>query len=252
MPSPGHLPEHGEGERSRVFPSLCDWLDDEVELRWLLDFLLLIWRTENLDWLLLTKRPELFWQRMSQIVNFLPLADPKTAGFTSWLLNWLEDCPPKNVWIGTSVENQAMADKRIEWLMKIPATIRFLSVEPLLEKVDLFYSEFTNIDWVIVGGESGAKARPCNIQWVRDIVFQCKSAEVPCFVKQLGSHPVCTLSRSQMKGTIPDDLRAFSDPKCGDPAEWPEDLAVREYPKIMDTSPRPSPRKRGEGERGAP
>ena len=132
----------------------------------------------------------------------------------SFVSRWLNGSNiPRNVWIGTSCENQEMADKRIPELLKIPAKVRFLSLEPLLEEIDLGSGEYhclsgcgseekpgfgtqgvigPKVDWVIVGGESGKKARPCNVAWIRSIVDQCKSAGVPCFVKQrrriAGSH----------------------------------------------------------------
>ena len=90
---------------------------------------------------------------------------------------------PDNVWMGVTVENYSCV-KRINHLRKVPAAIRFLSLEPLLgplPKLDLSY-----IDWVIVGGESGPGARPMDIQWVLDIQKQCRMAKVPFFFKQWG------------------------------------------------------------------
>ena len=90
---------------------------------------------------------------------------------------------PKNAWLGVSVENQ-QTKNRIETLRKINAKVRFLSCEPLLE--DLGELDLTDIDWVIVGGESGSKARPMNPQWARKIRDQCVNAGVPYFFKQWG------------------------------------------------------------------
>jgi len=221
------------GTRPSIFPSLCDWLDDEVPIEWLVDFLKLIYRTPNLEWLLLTKRPELFAKRIGQTPFDL----------------WDEENPPRNVWLGVSVENQAMADKRIQQLRKIPAKIHFLSVEPLLGPVSLLYSTFDGsesfhnmawIDWVILGGESGPNARPCNIGWIGDVLAECQGANVPCFVKQVGQNPFCDNANMF---EWPEDLELqaagaafaackplFRDKKGGDPAEWPEDLRVREFP----------------------
>ena len=115
--------------------------------------------------------------------------------------------PLPNVWLGTSIENQQASDERIPHLLKCPAAMLFLSVEPLLGAVDLNdalsfsaiqralmvgYTKATRIRdrlWVIVGGESGPKARSCDIEHVRMIVKWCKDASVPVFVKQLGSNP---------------------------------------------------------------
>ena len=88
-----------------------------------------------------------------------------------------------------SVESQQAAQKRIPHLINTPAAIRFLSCEPLLEPLDL--TEFLpHLDWVIVGGESGftKKTRPCETDWLKQIVRQCKLAQVPIFVKQLGTN----------------------------------------------------------------
>ena len=94
------------------------------------------------------------------------------------------DWPP-NVWIGVSVENQYWADRRIPALLDVPAAIRFLSVEPLLKPVNL-RPYLGGIRWVIVGGESGPKARPIQAEWVQKIRDDCKAAEVPFFFKQWG------------------------------------------------------------------
>lgn len=129
--------------------------------------------------------------------------------------------PLKNVWLGVTVENQKTADDRIPLLLKMPAAVRFLSCEPLLEEVDLkigrplFFGDYPKrfIDWVIVGGESGQNARECKVEWIRSIVYQCKESGVPVFVKQLGSksnHPCLG------KGAIL--------------SEFPKSLQIREFP----------------------
>ena len=158
--------------------------------------------------------------------------------------------PLPNVWLGVSVEDQAAADERIPALLDTPAAVRFLSCEPLLEPVDLepwLRRVATSgpgwrmtggsamaiadivLDWVIVGGESGPGARPCDVGWIRDIVGQCRAAEVPVFVKQLGANP------ERERQFAADDIRDVSlelhDPKGGEPSEWPEDLRVREFPQ---------------------
>lgn len=147
--------------------------------------------------------------------------------------NW----PPKNIWLGVSVERQREADERIPLLLQTPAAVRFVSLEPLLGPIQLtgissspacfnalLCGRYPRLDWVIIGGESGPGARPCDIAWIRDIVRQCKEAGVPVFVKQLGSHPTGT-------GRPWCDKHGFNDRKGGDLLEWPEDLRVREYPR---------------------
>ncbi|MBL9085262.1 MAG: phage Gp37/Gp68 family protein [Planctomycetales bacterium] len=132
--------------------------------------------------------------------------------------------PLKNVLIGPSIEDQKTAEKRMpaaRELGKLGWRV-MLSVEPLLEAVQL--GSLDGIAWVIVGGESGHNARPCHVDWVRSILDQCREAGVACFVKQLGSNP---------RGHCADGNRAgkyIFDKKGGEPAEWPEDLRVRQMP----------------------
>lgn len=150
--------------------------------------------------------------------------------------------PLSNVWLGTSVEDQAAADTRIPHLLRCQAAVRFLSLEPLLGPVDLtktcinppqetasadgsyWYAGDAGVDWLIVGGESGPGARPCNAEWIRSIIQQGKAAGVPVFVKQLGKVPTWA-------GMAPPQV--FHDKKGADMAEWPEDLRVREYPGCL-------------------
>lgn len=219
--------------RRRVFSlSLGDWLDDEVPIYWLAEMLDVIRRCPELVFLLLTKRPELCEKRVNAALKLFD-ADQEL-----WTLGGLV---PHNIWLGTSVENQAMADLRIPQLLRIPAAVRFLSVEPLLGPVDLWSPKYPwpdngigkgsafawgkGITWVIVGGESGPKARPCNVEWIRSVVSQCKSAGVPVFVKQLGRYVADAESRSAV------GIQEFLDKKGGDPSEWPQDLRVRQWPK---------------------
>jgi len=187
------------GVRQRVFcASMADVLEDRRDLDpWREKLWRLIEETRSLDWLLLTKRPQ----------NFSRLAPWK-------------DCWPDNVWVGTTVESPLLATKRIPFLLEVPARIRFLSCEPLLERLDL--AEYLalrpgglGIDWVIVGGESGAHARPMEADWARALVTQSRYAARPCFVKQLGS----VWARANRIGG-----------KADDPAHWPHDLRVRELP----------------------
>ena len=157
--------------------------------------------TPNLDWLLLTKRPE----------NVTPL-------YGAWL-HWnrsLSRRPveyPANVWVGASVENQRRADERLDALCAIPARVRFVSYEPALEFVD-FRRWLPALHWVIIGGESGAGARPFDPEWARKVLDQCRDNGVPVFVKQMGVAPVMLSVRK----------------KGGDLDDIPEDLRVREFP----------------------
>lgn len=135
----------------------------------------------------------------------------------------------RQLWVGVSVGNRKHGLPRIEELRQTPAARRFLSIEPLLE--DLGPLDLTGIHWVIVGGESGNAARPCQLAWVRAVVAQCQAAGVPCFVKQLGANPTVDL-RNQKGHGPPSFPVSYVDSKGGDPAEWPMDLRVRELPEV--------------------
>jgi protein gp37 len=122
----------------------------------------------------LTKRPErmLDWTRS----HFLSSAAKSGKG--AW---------PAHVWLGVSVENQ-LYTSRIKYLQKTPALIRFLSVEPLLAPVNFEGSSLSGMHWVIVGGESGPRARPVRPEWVFKIREQCEKHHVPFFFKQWGAY----------------------------------------------------------------
>lgn len=141
----------------------------------------------------------------------------------------IAEWPPRNVWFGVSCENQATAEERIPALLRTPAAVRFVSLEPLLGPIDLTKWDAleSGLNWVIVGGESGPRARPCHIDWIRSIRDQCAAAGVPVFVKQLGTNAL----GASVTGVTRDIRRLkIKHPKGGDPAEWPEDLRVRQFP----------------------
>ena len=99
---------------------------------------------------------------------------------------------PPNVWMGVTVENQAAVSRRAARLLRVPAAVRFLSVEPLIERVDLtgvLEARDITIDWVIAGGESGPRSRPCETEWLRSLRDECMFYGVPFFLKQLGGWP---------------------------------------------------------------
>jgi protein gp37 len=124
--------------------------------------------------------------------------------------------PLPNVWLGTSVENQAAADERIPHILNCPAAVRFLSIEPQLEEINLPRTAEGGIDWVIIGGESGPRARPFNPAWAAKLINQCGDYNIAVFVKQFGANPIGM------------NLR---DSHGGDMEEWPEELRIREFPK---------------------
>lgn len=183
-----------EGRRFRVFcASLADVFDNQVPQEWRDDLFALIRSTPHLDWLLLTKRIGNTAKMIEQAVD----AQPELL----WKWPWF------NVWIGATICNQEEADRDIPKLLAVPATKRFLSIEPLLGPVDLT-GEYLKaklgeypfkglssahrtqlidlLDWVIVGGESGPKARPMHPDWARSLRDQCQAAGVPFMFKQWG------------------------------------------------------------------
>lgn len=170
---------HARGVRERVFiNSMSDTFEDREDLKESRGFLWYVCKyVTNLDILLLTKRPQ-------NVRAMVP---------AEWLRDW-----PAHVWIGTTVGTQAAADERIPALLTIPAAVRFLSCEPLLENVDLSSripgglaardGYVPGIHWVICGGESGPKARPMHPEWARSLRDQCAAAGVPFFFKQWGEY----------------------------------------------------------------
>ena len=208
------------GVRERVFcQSMSDFFEDHPQLEsWRQEAFPILEGFTNLDVLLLTKRPE-------NVCDMVP---------ARWLENW-----PPHIWMGTSTEDQDTADERIPELLKIPAKVRFLSMEPLIGPVNLEGLAYEHpgpkwagynclIDWVIVGGESGHGARPMNIEWAYDLVQQCKSANVPVFVKQLGSKPANQMVTRE--GGLIDVSLVISDKKGGNINEFPRDIAIRQFP----------------------
>lgn len=161
--------------------------------------------------------------------------------------------PSHNVWLGTSVEDQQRADERIPHLLATPAAVRFLSCEPLLGPVDLRRPKVpaldtAELDWVIVGGESGSRARAMDLAWARSLVEQCRAAGIAFFCKQLGAKPVgewgpnpptyhlTDITVSPARESIElnrqkNGVWRLADKKGGSMSEWPGDLRVREWPR---------------------
>lgn len=228
---------------ARVFT--CSWSDFFIEEadEWRTDAWDIIARTPHLTYQILTKRPE-------RIMDHLPY---------KWALG--QEPPWAHVWIGVSVEDQETADERLPILLQIPAMIRWASYEPALGPVSFFgpdsptWNRDHGLDWIVVGGESGPKARPFEVAWARRTLTTCHAAGLAVFVKQLGRWPVIEAAT----GNGPDVLRRqhaidsewpegthFGNPtgikalngrvailrdRAGaDPSEWPADLQVQEFP----------------------
>lgn len=167
------------GASRRVFcASMADVFEARAELDpWREKLWKVIEATPSLDWLLLTKRPE------------------RAARCAPWRDRW-----PTNVWLGTTVESQRWAERRIPTLAECGAPVRFLSCEPLLSPLDLRPWLGAGIHWVIAGGESGPGARPTHPRWFRDLRDQCVAARVPFHFKQWGNWT--PLNGYQARGTI--------------------------------------------------
>ena len=181
-------------KRRRVFcNSMADVFDSEAspsERERLWD---LIRATPWLDWQLLTKRPH-------NIRKMLPG-------------DWGDGYA--NVWLGTTAGNRKSAAIRIPPLREVPARVRFISGEPLLE--DLGVLPLDGIDWLIVGGESGHHARPMKLEWAQSLQRQCEAAGVAFFFKQTGS---------AITGKATDHGY--------DPSRWPADLRVQQFPEVRN------------------
>jgi len=183
------------GQPHRVFcGSWCDWAEDHNVARATRPRLLdLIYRTPHLTWMLLTKRPENIREALHQHAAGLQM---------------------DNIWLGTTCEDQARLDARLPHLMAVPASVHFLSCEPLLEGVTI--REWLP-EWVIVGGESGPKARPFAATWARRLRDESDNGHTRFFCKQFGS----VWARAE----------PGRHPHGADPSEWSEDdLRVQEFP----------------------
>lgn len=193
----------------RIFVcSMADWMHDDVPTRFIDEILDVISACPQHVFLTLTKRPQNLERK---IYDSTPEHGCRELGGGDWL---------PNLWFGVSIEDQKTADERIPLLLNFwPAAKRFVSVEPMLEHINLDryfrcegcgYTKFdkgfnmdhrlckhptSTIDWIICGAETGPKARPMDLAWARSLLAQCKNADVPFFMKQVSG-----------KGPIPDDL----------------------------------------------
>lgn len=252
-----------------------EWVPDELIDRVFAVFAL----RPDVTWQVLTKRAKRMREYLSypqsgphrgQIVSAAcgeidpggKLRDPKNGATFLW--------PLPNLRLGVSVENQQTTDERIPELLRTPAACRFVSYEPALEAVDFLYPKtlfpkgpqrccngrdcgcrgqvvdpplIHGIDQIIIGGESGPRARPFRVEWARDTIRQCREAGTACFVKQLGARPMamqcggCGALTDKRHGTAeyecgPSEVQPLKlrDKKGGDMLEWPKSLRVRMQP----------------------
>ena len=238
--------------RRRIFSlSLGDWLDPEVPIEWLAEMLDTIRQCDQVIWILCTKRPELWSQRLRAVLDWDWEQDQQSRfsqgrAFHYWLCDWqAREIAPKNIWLLASVENQDAANQRVPELLKIPAVVRGLSLEPLIGPVNIGLLRSPAggrgyIDWLILGGESGPGAQACNVSWIDSLISQGKAAGVATLVKQLGSN--CVTDNANLHDW-PEDATLigqgegfasarvkFKHSKGGDWNEWPEELRVRQFP----------------------
>ncbi len=214
-------PLHWKRPRRIFVNSMSDLFHSDVPDEFIACVFVMMAMTPQHAYQLLTKRHG----RMRSLLSspefqVLCLAAAATRGWDPEGVPW----PLPNVWLGVSVEDQKWADVRIPALLKTPAAVRFISAEPLLGPVDLTWLRGIDaldhgLSWVIAGGESGPGARPCDLRWLRALAWQCERAEVPFFCKQLGT----VLGREIGAGR-----------KGGDWEAWPEDLKVREFPRVAE------------------
>jgi len=160
------------GIRNRVFClSMGDFFDAEVSEEWRKRLWDTIRICDSLDWQILTKRPE-------NIISMLP---------ADWGNGW------DHVWMGTTVEDQTRADERVPILLDVPAKVRFLSCEPLLGEVNI--PRIGELDWIIVGGESGPSFRPMEEAWARSLRDQSVQNGVAFHFKQWGTNKIDAAGR---------------------------------------------------------
>jgi protein gp37 len=158
------------GRRQRVFcASLADVFDNQVDPSWRVDLFDLIRRCDQLDWQLLTKRPQ-------NIGKMLPS-------------NWDQDY--SNVWLGTTAEDAFAYRQRVAHLLKVPSAIHFVSYEPAMGPLGKLDIDGKVPDWLIIGGESGVRSdliRRTDPQWARDAIAECKRLGIAPFLKQWGTY----------------------------------------------------------------
>ncbi len=206
------------------------------------DLFAVIDATPHLDWLLLTKRPE----NIKKMWPKTPHGEHHHRVECECKQCWHRG----NCWLLTSIAEQADADRNVPELIKCRDLVPVLglSAEPLVGPVNIEVAwdgeptlPTAQVDWVIVGGESGHHARSFNAEWARAIVAQCKAAGVPCFVKQMGENLFTTQRPNDWPDGTPNSKEyhrdygdcwtlELKDRKGGDIHEWPKDLQVREFP----------------------
>jgi protein gp37 len=202
------LPLRWRSPRRIFVNSTSDLFHEKVPDEWIDSVFCVMGAATRHTFQVLTKRPERMRDYLTRRRCNFAVKAPIGGGMVDWHPFNKELAVPPNVWLGTSIEDQATADERIPHLLATPAAVRFLSCEPLLGPVDLnrikcpiygevcavtgylgngMYGDYgPKLDWVICGGESGPGARPMHPDWARSLRDQCQAAGVPFFFKQWG------------------------------------------------------------------
>jgi protein gp37 len=224
-------PIHWRSARMIFVCSMTDLFADFVPVEWLDQMFAVMGMCPRHIFQVLTKRPEAMALYLSDpdARNRIELAAEKimpskgSAFSPKWSLPW----PLKNVWIGTSVEDQESADDRIPALFKCPAVIRWASYEPALAPVTFarWMAGPKKLDWIVVGGQSGALPGYYDLAWPRAVIAEGKQSGVAIFHKQLGAYAVYTENGTAKRWKT-------ADRKGETMIEWPVDIRVREFPPV--------------------
>lgn len=180
-------------------------------------------------------QPSISTELLSLLFNTYEQCDNLTLQFltkyTARMSHFLEerykrDVLPGHFHLGMSAATRSWFDKNISHLLNCNGH-RFVSFEPLLEDLELDQHNLLGIEWAIIGGESGNRARPCDLDWIRSLINQCALANTACFVKQLGTNPQLHTMYGRILNQV--NLKSY---KGGDMSEWPSDLQIREFPVV--------------------
>lgn len=163
--------EHWKKPRKIFLVSMGDMFHEDVKNEWINNILMMVYLNQQHTFMVLTKRPERM--RRNLLAFYKQFTDYKEL---------------KNLWIGVSCENKKRADERIPILLDIPAVVRFVSFEPLLESLLLTNEWKQKLDWIIVGGEKGHRARKCWSHWIIGLWLECQKNNIPFFFKQWGNN----------------------------------------------------------------
>jgi protein gp37 len=207
-----HDPLKWRNPRTVFVNSMSDLFHARVPREFVVQVFAVMAATPRHTYQILTKRPE----RMERIVGGGQFEQQVMDRLDMLAADWdpytYPVWPLGNVWLGTSIEsNEHVA--RADYLRATPAAIRFISAEPLLGPLPSL--DLTDIDWLIIGGESGRGARPMDLAWVYELIDKARGSGTAVFVKQLG-------------------LRWAGTGKGGDWSKWPADLCIREYPRVAE------------------